>query len=211
MESLRIALNLANTELVTGHDPAGSPTGPAPEMARRVAAAVDRSPVWVEYALPSDIVAAAHSDEWDICFIAADPARADVMKFTEPWTRLEVCFAAPANVDLEGFDLATGRIACLDGGAYTLWLERHMPSAVLVRCASFAESVSAAIEGRSDVVLGVRQFFADLDLVVSGDTVTTVEQAIGVNLTLNDGLSSQVMSFIRAEASPSPAVPPTDR
>ena len=43
MESLRIALNLANTELVTGHDPDGSPTGPAPEMARRVAAAVDRT------------------------------------------------------------------------------------------------------------------------------------------------------------------------
>lgn len=74
-----------------------------------------------------------------------------------------------------------------------------MPSAMLVRCASFAESVTAAIEGRSDVVIGVRQFFADLDLVVSDDTVTTVDQSIGVNLTVDDGLSSQVMSFIRAE------------
>ncbi len=100
---------------------------------------------------------------------------------------------------LDAFDPATGRIACLDGGAYTLWLERHMPSAMLVRCASFAESVTAAIEGRADVVIGVRQFFADLDLVVSDDTVTTVDQAIGVNLTVDDGLSSQVMSFIRAE------------
>jgi len=140
-------------ELGTGHDPDGSPTGPAPEMARRVAAAVDRTPVWVEYALPSDIVAAAHSDEWDICFIAADPARADVMDFTEPWTRLEVCFAA-----------------------------------------------SAAIEARTDVVIGVRQFLADLDLVVSDDTVTTIDQAIGVNLNVDDGLSLPVMSFIRAEA-----------
>ena len=199
MESLRIALNLANTELVTGHDPDGSPTGPAPEMARRVAAAVDRNPVWVEYTLPSEIVAGAHSDEWDICFIAADPARAEVMEFTEPWTRLEVCFAAATTADLDGFDPATGRIACLDGGAYTLWLERHMPSATLVRFGSFAESVGAAIDGRADVVIGVRQFFTDLDLVVSDDTVTTVDQAIGVNLTVDDGLSSQVMSFVRAE------------
>ncbi len=199
MESLRIALNLANTELVTGHGPDGSPTGPAPEIARRVAAAVDRTPVWVEYTLPSEIVAAAQSDEWDICFIAADPARAEVMDFTGPWTRLEVCFAAATEAGLDAFDPATGRIACLDGGAYTLWLERHMPSAMLVRCASFAESVTAAIEGRADVVIGVRQFFADLDLVVSDDTVTTVDQAIGVNLTVDDGLSSQVMSFIRAE------------
>ena len=88
MESLRIALNLANTELVTGHDPDGSPTGPAPEMARRVAAAVDRNPVWVEYTLPSEIIAAAHSDEWDICFIAADPARAEVcLLYTSPSPR----------------------------------------------------------------------------------------------------------------------------
>ena len=199
MEPLRIALNLANTELVTGHDSDGSPIGPAPEMACRVAAAVGRTPQWVEYALPSHIVAAAPDDEWDICFIAADPARAEVMDFTDPWTRLEVCFAAATAADLDAFNPASGRIACLEGGAYTLWLERQMPSATLVRCGSFAESVDAALDGRADVVIGVRQFFTDLDLVVSDDTVTTVDQAIGVNLTVDDGLSSQVMSFIRAE------------
>jgi polar amino acid transport system substrate-binding protein len=199
MQTLRIALNLANTELVTGHDSDGSPTGPAPDMARRVTAAVDRQPVWIEYSLPSDIVAAAHNDEWDICFLATDPTRAEVMDFTEPWTRLEVCFAAATTADLDAFDSATGRIACLDGGAYTLWLERHMPSATLIRCGSFAESVSAAIDGRADVVIGIRPFFDNLELVVGGDNVMTVEQAIGVNLATDDEISSQVMSFIRAE------------
>ena len=66
--------------------------------------------------------------------------------------------------------------------------------------AESTESVTAAIEGRADVVIGVRQFFADLDLVVSDYTVTTVDQAIGVNPAVDAGLSSQVMSFIRAEA-----------
>ena len=181
METLRIALNLANTELVTGHDSDGGPTGPAPEMARRVAAAVNRDPLWVEYARPSDVVAAANNDEWDICFLASDPARAEVMDFTEPWTRLEVCFAASATTNLDAFDATTARIACLNGAAYTLWLERHMPSATLIRCGSFAESVSAAIDGRADVVIGLRCFFDNLDLVVAGDNVMTVGQAIGVN------------------------------
>ena len=44
-----------------------------------------------------------------------------------------------------------------------------------------------AVIGRG--LLGVRQFFDDLDLVVSDYTVTTVDQAIGVNLTVDDGLS----------------------
>jgi hypothetical protein len=75
-----------------------------------------------------------------------------------------------------------------------------MPSTTLIRCGSFAESVSAAIDGRADVVIGVRQFFDDLELVVGDDTVMTVDQAIGVNLAIDRDLASQVMSFIRAAA-----------
>ena len=98
--------------------------------------------------------------------------RAEVMYFTEPWTRLEVCLSGPHATNLGAFDATAARIACLDGGAYTLWLERHMSSATLIRCGWFAHSVSAAIDGRADVVIGIRPFFDDLELVVGGDRTT---------------------------------------
>jgi len=195
MDALRIALNLANTELVTGHDPDGSPCGPAPAMGRRIAAALDRAPVWIEHAGPSDIVASAHDDQWDICFLAADPARTSAMHFTQPWTRLEVCFAA-AGEQPERFDPAQSRIASLHGAAYTLWLRAHLPSASVVLCATVDESIGAVLEGRADIAIGLRTFFDDGRLVAFADNAMTVDQAVGVNPAVSPDVAAAVVAFV---------------
>ncbi len=197
MESLRIALNLANTELDTGHGPDGSPTGPAPEIARRVAAAVDRTPVWVEYTLPSEIVAAAQSDEWDICFIAADPARAEVRlhRAVDPARGLlrrrrgrARCFRPSDRTDRvprrRGLHPVARTPHAVGDAGSVRFLGRE--------CHRRDRGSRRRRDRRAPVLRRPR-------LVLSDDTVTTVDQAIGVNLTVDDGLSSQVMSFIRAE------------
>ncbi len=200
MTDLRVAINLANTQLVTGRADDGSPSGPAIDFATRVAAELRRSPKWVEYDNPAAIVEAATRDEWDICLIADDPARAEHVLFTRPWIHLDVCFAAPAasafrvNADV---DVAGVRVATLAGGAYTHWMERNLTSAELLLCDTIDDSEAAGRDGRADVVVGLRaRFVAGGQLRAFDETVMTVDQAVGVRRDSGERLVKTIRAIV---------------
>ncbi len=201
MTELRVGINLANTQLVTGRAHDGSPTGPSPDMALRVAAELGRSPVWVEYPHPAAVVEAATRGEWDICLIADDPARAEHVVFTRPWFHLQVSYAALAASALtmnSHVDVAGVRIAALAGGAYTLWLERNITSAELVLCDTLDDSEQAVFDGRADVVVGLRGRLVAFqpNLRMFGETLTTVDQAVGIRRDAGEAFVSRITEIV---------------
>jgi polar amino acid transport system substrate-binding protein len=199
--SLRVGINLGNTQLVTGRAEDGSPTGPAPEFAARIAAALGQAPVWVEYQRPTGVADGAALDEWDICLIGADPARGEHIVFSRPWIRLEVCYAVPStsalttnsNVDAEGV-----RVAAVSGGAYTLWLERNLETAELVRCNTIDDSEVAALDGRADVVAGLRARLSTYgpELRPFAENVMNVDQAVGIRRDADAAFTATVLAIV---------------
>ncbi len=80
--TLRAAINMANSLLVTGSTPAGDPEGVAPDMARAIADRLGVAVSYVPYASPGELADAVDSGVWDIGMIGAEPARAERIAFS---------------------------------------------------------------------------------------------------------------------------------
>ena len=57
-------------------------------MAKAIAASLDLPVTLVPYVSPGAIVDASIKDEWDICLIGAEPARAEIMSFTNAYVEI---------------------------------------------------------------------------------------------------------------------------
>ena len=128
---MRAGINLSNVLLVTGADARGAPIGVAPDMAAELARRLG-VPVQLEpFAHPDVLCEAATAKRWDIALVGADPARAEHIAFSPAYCEIQCTylvrandrsrFASPADVDVPG-----ARIAVKGGGAYDLWLARHL-------------------------------------------------------------------------------------
>ena len=98
--SLRVALNFGNPVLVR-RSADGRPIGLSVDLAAELARSLDLGFAFVEYERAADVTAAAGKDEWDLCFLAADPARRRSIAFTDPYVRISGCYlvgAAPAAI-----------------------------------------------------------------------------------------------------------------
>ena len=83
---IRAAVNVANAVLAHVDKVTGTFGGRSVDVATRLAAKVGRSLSIVAYESAASIVAATDRDEWDIAFIAEDPARADRFLVSTPYT-----------------------------------------------------------------------------------------------------------------------------
>ncbi|MFM0504983.1 transporter substrate-binding domain-containing protein [Paraburkholderia caffeinilytica] len=155
---LRVGLNLANPLLVSGFSEFGGWQGVAPDLARAVAAELGVPIRFIPYDTPALLAAAADRDEWSIAMIAADPARAAAIAFTDPYSRISAHYLAPASSSMRmvtDVDCAGLRIAAFEGSAYGLWLERNIQHATLVRVASFDHAWACLECGQADVAAGL--------------------------------------------------------
>ncbi|KAG1392066.1 hypothetical protein G6F59_014711 [Rhizopus arrhizus] len=120
---LRVAINLGNPVLAQGD--ARSPRGPSLELATALAQRMGVQARFTCHDAAASVVAAANQDEWDLAFLAIDPARADRIAFSAPYVEIEGTYLVRADspahrvadLDHDGLRIAVGR-----GAAYDLFL-----------------------------------------------------------------------------------------
>lgn len=143
---LRVGINAAN--VLTRE--VGSDIGR--DLARRFNTQV----VLIEYAGPAALVDA--EKEWDIAFIAADPARENLVSFTAPYVELDATYLVRgdsairtiADADRVGF-----KIASAAGAAYTLVLQRDITRSTLLFVGN-DEALKGLQAGTINAIAGLR-------------------------------------------------------
>lgn len=155
---LRAAINYGNPVLAR-READGGPGGITADLARELARSLDARVAFVGYEQAGDVFAGLDSDAWDICFLAIEPVRAARIAFTAPYITIEGVYLVPAGSSLshaDEVDRAGARIGVIAGSAYDLFLTRGLKHAELVRRAGPDEVRSELVEGRVDLIAGVK-------------------------------------------------------
>jgi polar amino acid transport system substrate-binding protein len=187
-QTFRIGINFGNA-LLTSRDADGSPRGIAVDLARELARRAGASLELVSYESAGRMADRAKAGEWDVAFLATDPARADEIVFTEPYLAVDTTylvwtdapFAVPADLDCEGV-----RISVSDKSAYDLFLTRTLKHARLIRASTPNESVELFFAGKLEALAGLRPLLIDVADKHPGARILdgsfmTVQQAVGVS------------------------------
>lgn len=157
---LRIGLNFGNP-VVVQKDPSGAdPRGVGPDLGRELARRLGLPVSYVAYETAAALADAAKRNEWDLAFLARDPARAGEIDFSAPYMLIEGTYMVAADsplrdvadVDREGIRIAVG-----DKTAYDLWLTRNIKHASLVKAPSSKAAIEMFRERKLDAAAGVRQ------------------------------------------------------
>lgn len=199
---LRFAINLGNAVLAKTL-PEGEPGGITVEIAHMIAAALGRTAAFVTYPAAGKVVDDAQNDRWDIAFLAVDPTREEVLRFTQPYitiqgtvlVREESRWQSVEQMDKPGVTINVGK-----GAAYDLHLTRQLKHAALNRLASSQEAIDAFLKGEGDMAAGIRQPLESAARAQAGfrvlpDNFGAINQAICV-ARQRDALYRQVAGFL---------------
>ena len=185
---LRAAINLANFLLVSGTRVDGTPDGVSPDIARRIAAALDVPCEFVLFEGPGQLADTVDNDVWDIGNIAIEQARAQTIKFSDPYVQIDANFlirrGAPFT-DNESIDMAGVTIAAYRKSAYDLWLSKTLRNATIVRCESIEISHEMFRRGKADVLASLKPKLLDELSSYNGYEIvepsfTGIQQAVGI-------------------------------
>ena len=178
---LRVALQVTNPVVVTRDRGPIDIYGLGPELGRTLADRLRVSFQPIRYATVPQLLAAAHSDIWDVTFLTVDPERAKSVDYTAPFLQVENSFlispASPVtsvrNADAEGI-----RIAVIEGSSNSLLLARTLKSAQLVRAKDIDTALELLRRGQVDAFGDNRQLGLRVAERVPGGRV--LEQRYGV-------------------------------
>jgi len=162
--TLRVALNLSNTLLVSTAPPDGEPTGVAPDVGRELASRLAVPVAFVRYPNPGDMVADASTGVWDVGLIGADPLRAGEIVFTPSYCEIEASYLVPAGSPIRSIDEVDQpgvRIAVADKTAYDMHLRRTIRYATLHRAPGGEGSFQLFLGERLDALAGLRAVLAN--------------------------------------------------
>jgi len=155
---LRAAINFGNSVLATRDPVTGEPRGVSVDLARALGARIG---VPVELVLFESAGKVATSvSQWDVAFLAIDPARVREIAFTAPYVMIEGAYLVPLNSPInanEQVDRAGTRIVVGAGSAYDLYLARELKSATLVRAPTSPAVTDMLVAQKLDVAAGVKQ------------------------------------------------------
>jgi polar amino acid transport system substrate-binding protein len=188
--TLRCALNHGNVVLVRRGQSDDTPSGVSVDLARELARRLDCPIRFQHYDKAEAVSDGAESDEWDICFLAIDPKRAEHISYSDPYVLIEGSYlirrgsAARTPQDVERLWL---KIGAVKGSAYELHLTRTGQGGNLVRFSNFGDAVSSLLAGELDGMAGVRQAMQKLALEnpafdVMAEPFMTIPQAMGVSV-----------------------------
>ena len=203
--ALRVGLNMNNAALIR-KDGAGY-TGVAYALAQRLADAAGLRLEPVEYPNARSVVDAVGSD-WDIAFLAIDPARTDRIAFSGPYRSVEATFLVRDRApNLRCSDvLASGDpILSARGAAYHAQLEPLAKPEALIVAASPAEALERFRSGEGSALAGIRNTLAaqeDAGFGVVPDCFARIEQAVALPLhnRAQLGFVNEIVSAFRDEA-----------
>jgi polar amino acid transport system substrate-binding protein len=150
--SLCFAINLGNPVLATLL-PDNTPGGITAELAKKLAAECGCEARFVTWPTAGKVVDVALLDQWDIAFLAIDPAREDKLCFTPPYVTIESSVLVRNDSDIHsvqamdrpGVTINVGR-----GAAYELYLIRTLRHAAMQQYATSQEAIRAFIAGEGD-------------------------------------------------------------
>ena len=97
---LRAGINLSNFLLVSSRGPDGAPEGISPDIARRIANALDLPLEFVTFERPGILADAAGKNVWDIGNIACEVERSQTIDFSDPYVLIEANFLVHQNANL---------------------------------------------------------------------------------------------------------------
>lgn len=191
--TLRVGLNLSNFLLINRGTPPGVHQGIVPDLAQALASELGVGLQFVPYASPGLLGDAVDQDQWDVAFMADEPARAKTVAFSPPYLEIQASYLVPAGsplVAVEHVDRPGVRIAAMASGAYTLYLQRTLVHAELVLTGTIDESFEAFAAQGLEALSGLRTRLIADQAKLPGSTVlpggfTSVRQAIGCSRRLS--------------------------
>lgn len=202
-QMLRAGINLGNILLVTDEAENGDPIGVAPDMAAAIAGRLGVGIKYHTYATPGEVADAAERNEWDICLIAVEPKRAEVIHFCAPYVEIEATYLVPDGSSFQSVDEVDApgvRIAVSERAAYDLYLSRTLKHAELVRAQGLPGAFKLFKDEKLDALAGLVPALKENAEEMPGSRVlpgryTAVQQAIGTRHG-KPGLNAFVQEFI---------------
>ncbi|MDU1520388.1 MAG: transporter substrate-binding domain-containing protein [Klebsiella grimontii] len=157
--ALRFAINLGNA-LLAEQSADGELRGLTVDLARKIAHSCQFQERLKPYPAAKLIVDDAVNNQWDIAFLAVDPARENELRFTSPYLTIDCTVLVRRDsevysvqeMDREGMTINVGR-----GSAYSLPLTRTLKHARLCEYPTTQQALSAFLAGEGDMVANIRQ------------------------------------------------------
>ncbi len=198
---MRAAINTGNPALARKGRAGSDPSGPSVDLARELARRLGTPVRLVEYDAAGRVFDVIDRNEWDLAFMAIEPARAEKIAFTSPYLTIEGTYLvrddAPITVaaDLDG---PGSRIAVAQKAAYDLFLTRTL----IVRAPNQNQAIELFLDQRLDAAAGVRQALDSFasrhaGLRVLTDRFMTIEQAMAIPRSKPSG-ASYLQAFIES-------------
>lgn len=185
--ALRFAINLGNA-LLAKQLTDGSLQGLTVELARKIAEFCQQPERLLPYPAAKGIVDDASNNQWDIAFLAVDPARENELRFTSPYLTIDCTLLVRScsgihsvlEMDREGVTINVGK-----GSAYSLPLIRTLKHARLCEYPTTQQALNAFLAGKGDMVANIRQLLEAAALgqdsvCVLPDNYSQIQQAICV-------------------------------
>ena len=170
---LRAGINLSNFLLVSSRGPDGTPEGISPDIAGRVANALDLPLEFVTFERPGILADAAGKNVWDIGNIAYEVERSQTIDFSDPYVLIEANFLVRQNANLHkncDVDQQGVSIGVSERSAYDLWLSDNFKSAKIVRAPSIQASHALFWDNKVDVLASLKpKLIEEIDEDGSGE------------------------------------------
>jgi polar amino acid transport system substrate-binding protein len=185
--TLRVGLNYGNFLLVLKDDAGGAPRGIAPDLARELGRRVGAPVEFVRYEQAGTMADAVTSGAWDVAFLAAEPARANVIAFTAAYLEIEAGYLVPPGSPIrtiEEVDRPGVRIAVANKAAYDLYLSRTLKHAELVRAEGIPGSYDLFVAQKLDALSGLKpRLLMDVERLpgarILDGRFTAIQQGVG--------------------------------
>ena len=134
------------------------------------------------------MIATLKTGAWDAAFLAVEPGRANEIAFTAPYLLIEGTYLIPPESPIHSLadvDRAGVRLGVSTGSAYDLYLSRTLKQAQMIKAVNPNTAFGLLIDGKVDVVAGVRQALIANAAKLPGSRVfderfMAIEQAMGM-------------------------------
>jgi polar amino acid transport system substrate-binding protein len=185
---LRAGINYGNPVLASRDPASGELRGVAVDLARELGRRVGLPVELVAFDAAGKLFEAVKTGGWDLAFLAIDSERAQEIDFTAAYVLIEGTYLVPLGSPFrtnEEIDSAGVRIGVSANSAYDLFLSRSIKHAELVRGSGPESAFELILEGKVDVVAGVRQSLNANAVKLPGSQVfagrfMAIEQAVGI-------------------------------
>jgi polar amino acid transport system substrate-binding protein len=185
---LRVGINYGNPVLATRDPTTGELRGVAVDLAKELGRRAGVPLELVGFESAGQMVDGLREGAWDVAFLAVDPGRADQITFTAPYIEIEGTYLVPPGSPLHtvaDVDRERVRVGISGKSAYDLFLSRNLKQAQLVRAADPNAAFELLLEGKVDVVAGVKQHLVANTEKLPGSRVLdgrfmVIQQAVGI-------------------------------